>query len=197
MSLRTSLFSIEVEFGTVNGKNKYNITVPAEWTDGCKNALFIRNANDGSLKVIPTEFSEVAMIRIKTKNLKSLQEALQQMIFDFKLKCLHTTGVCKDVSDCYTEIIVKRDKKFIDNVMELKKKKDQLLVDELLVVFLNDKYQRFEELVKKTGSGELVKDFLSLRMKKDEFIRSIGDMAVGEKTPLFREMAIHVSSNFL
>ena len=197
MSLRTSLFSVEVEFGSINGRSGYNVSVPPGWTDGCVNALFVRNANDGSLKIIPTEFEEVAMIRIMTKNLKSLKEALQKMIFDCNLKALHTTGVCKDVSDCYTEIVVKKDAKFISNIVELKKKKNQMLIDKMLVVFLNDKYQRFEDLVKKTGSDGLIKDFLSLRVSKDELIRSLSGMAVGAKKALFQEMAVRVMDTFL
>ena len=196
MSLRTSLFSIEVEFGSINGHNKFNIVVPPEWADGYANALFVRNVNDGSMKIIPTEFNEIAMIRIMTRDLKSLQEALQKMIFDCDLKALHTTGVCKEISDCYTEIIVKKDEQFISNIIELKKNKDKMLISKMLVVILNDKYQRFEELVKKTKSEELIKDFLSLRMTRDELILKI-TKSPGAKRALFQEMAVHVSTNFL
>lgn len=201
--IRTSISSVDVDHGMICGPidSVFNIIVPEQWKEGIKYAIFVKNFNDGTIKVIPTKHENVALLRIKTKDLTSLQKAMSEMILKHDLKSLYSTGLCKEITECYTEIVVKNDKNLIEKFIDVKMKKNEMFIEDAIVIFLNKKYRRMKVLVEKTGTKSMVKRFLSLNVKKDDLIQSLSEMRDGikdkKKATLIQELQINIAHNIL
>jgi len=162
--IRTSPFPFEVDFGII-GKptdDAFSFTIP--FINGVKHAVIVTNIKENTLKVVPIPYSSAALLRIKTVNMAAIQMEMMRVMKECNMKLLYTNGICEDV-DCYWEGIVKDDPGFIETFTTLKREKNGL-IDNVLVLFLDMKYTGFKKLVEKHDLEWLIKSFLCFEISK-------------------------------
>lgn len=204
---------MEVEFGKVNDKNggEYNIRVPASWAEGTENALFIKDFINKAIKVIPITYDRVSILRIKAKR-DSIQEivmAVNLIVQNYKIKTVYSNGICKGDFECFAEFVISRDDSLIGEIMKMKRDRDWLNIEDVMVIHLDEHHRAMKGIMDKIATSEnekesngiqktvktadLLDSYFRMEMTREKLLETLKRKCMLDKNQFIHQLMVEIN----
>lgn len=215
--VRAMLFSEEMEFGPINDPqdSEFNVMMPRKWAEGKKGALFIKDFSSHAVKIIPVSYDRISLLRIKTMSKKDentieeIVKSVTRIIENYKIKTIYSNGICQETFECFAEFVIKRDDELISEIGRMRKERDWLNIDDIMVIHLDEHHRQLLHLIDEIDSVErekktaglaktietkpLLEEYFRMNMTRAKLIETLKRKNTIDVNPLVHELMLELS----